>query len=273
MDEFDAKPFLPYRDLLHDGLKGSRTKHDIHFLTTCDVTAFKAYEAQCKAQRRRPPSLVAYFARCAAVVVAKNPERIAGVYRRRLLVPRHVNIVLTAVTGVGGGEGMPLLLGFKKAEEKNLAELSREMTDEIRALRRRAIAEEKGYQRIRRFALLPSGLRWIVYRFASKIPRLRRGMAEHLACVFITSVTQFSNGRGGWGLPIMPYSLGFTLGGISKRPWVVDDQVVVRECLDFTITVDHIITDGAAGCLLANELAEEIESGRLLAEFDLPRSD
>lgn len=204
------------------------------------------------------------------MVLAENPERMAAIYRDQILVPRHVDIMLTVVTGAGGDEGIPLLMPFKNVDKKNLAEFSREMTDAIRGLRRRAIAGEKGYLLAMRFARLPGWLRRAIYFTSGLVPKWQRGLKQHLSCVFITTITQFSGGRGGWGFPIVPYSLGFTMGGISKRPWVVGDEVVVRECLDVTITVDHLITDGGNACTLAVKLAEELESGRLLAEFDLP---
>ncbi len=270
----EIKPLVPYRRLLDDGLRLSSGKHNLHVIGSCDISKFTEFSRQCVANRQRPPSLVAYFARCVGVVLSENPERMASLYKDKLLVPRHVNIVLTVVTGAGGDEGIPLLMPFEKVDEKNLAEISREMTDAIRALRRRAVSGEKGYKMAMGFASLPVWMRRGIYTASGLVPKWRRGMAKHLSSVFITSITQFSGGRGGWGFPITPYSLGFTIGGMSKRPWVVDDQVVVRECLDVTITVDHIITDGGNACILATKLGDELESGRVLAEFEVapPRS-
>lgn len=264
----EIKPLLSYRRLLDDGLRLSKGKHNLHVIGSCDISKFTEFSRQCVANRQRPPSLVAYFARCVGVVLSQNPDRMASVYKDKLLIPRHVNVVLTVVTGAGGDEGIPLLMPFEKVDEKNLTEISREMTDAIRGLRRRAVAGEKGYQMAMRFASLPGWMRRGIYTISAIVPKWRRGMSKHLSSVFITSITQFSDGRGGWGFPITPYSLGFTIGGMSKRPWVVDDQVVVRECLDVTITVDHIITDGGNACILATKLGDELESGRVLAEFE-----
>ena len=268
----EIKPIVPYRRLLDDGLRLSKGKHNLHVIGSCDISRFTEFSRQCVANRQRPPSLVAYFARCVGVVLAENPERMASLYKDKLLVPRHVNVVLTVVTGAGGDEGIPLLMPFEKVDEKNLTQISHEMTEAIRGLRRRAVAGEKGYQMAMKFAGLPDWMRRGIYGASALVPKWRRGMAKHLSSVFITSITQFSDGRGGWGFPITPYSLGFTIGGLSKRPWVVDDQVVVRECLDVTITVDHIITDGGNACILATKLANELESGRVLAEYELPQT-
>lgn len=271
-DLHEIKQLVPYRRLLDDGLRLSRSKHNLHVIGSCDISKFTEFSRQCVANKQRPPSLVAYFARCVGVVLAENPERMASLYKDKLFVPRHVNIVLTVVTGAGGDEGIPLLMPFERVDEKNLAEISREMTDAIRSLRRRAVSGERGYQLAMKFASLPNWMRRGIYGVSSVVPKWRRSMAKHLSSVFITSITQFSDGRGGWGFPITPYSLGFTIGGLSKRPWVVDDEVVVRECLDVTITVDHIITDGGNACILATKLGDELESGRVLAEFEVAPS-
>ncbi len=47
--------------------------------------------------------------------------------------------------------------------------------------------------------------------------------------------------------PLVPYTrspLLITIGAIHKKPWVIDDQVVVREILPLYITYDHRFVDG-----------------------------
>ncbi len=52
-----------------------------------------------------------------------------------------------------------------------------------------------------------------------------------------------------------------TLGGIAKKPGVVDDQITVREYLHLTISVDHDVVDGAPIARFGNELMTLIEQG------------
>ena len=40
-------------------------------------------------------------------------------------------------------------------------------------------------------------------------------------------------------------TLTVTVGGITKKPGVVDDRIEIREFLDLTISIDHDVVDGA----------------------------
>jgi hypothetical protein len=42
-------------------------------------------------------------------------------------------------------------------------------------------------------------------------------------------------------------SLVVVVGGLSRRPIAVDDQIVIHDVLDLTITIDHNVVDGAPG--------------------------
>lgn len=47
----------------------------------------------------------------------------------------------------------------------------------------------------------------------------------------------------GWGIPLTPAPLMVTVGGIGPRPVLMDGDVVEREHLSLTISVDHDIID------------------------------
>ena len=55
-------------------------------------------------------------------------------------------------------------------------------------------------------------------------------------------------------VPILPPGTGAILavGQVAKSPWVVDDQVVVRDVLELSMSFDHRQIDGAlASAVLA----------------------
>lgn len=268
-EPIQIETFPPFRRLLDDYLQLGSAKHNIHFIASFDVSAFVTFAAQCKVNRRRPPSIVACVARCLGVVLARHPRLMAATYRDKLLVPRHVNIIMT-VSAKAGGDYLPLLMTIERTEEKTLAQIGTEMSSEARALRRRATQGEGGYKWGFWFAQRPPWLRRGIYRLCRFVPKLNRGLARYYSNIALTSVTQYAEGVGMWAFPVMAYSLGITMGGVSKKPVVVGDEIVARDCLDITLTVDHVITDGAAAAKFMAELGEEIVSGRLLAEFDEP---
>ncbi len=55
------------------------------------------------------------------------------------------------------------------------------------------------------------------------------------------------------------------VGGMARRPKVVDDQVAVRDVLDMTLTIDHNVVDGAPAARFAARLRELIERAAVLS--------
>jgi pyruvate/2-oxoglutarate dehydrogenase complex dihydrolipoamide acyltransferase (E2) component len=57
---------------------------------------------------------------------------------------------------------------------------------------------------------------------------------------------------GGWGIPMPNWTLSVTLGGINKKPGVVEEKIEIRKVLDMTISIDHDIGDGAPAARFVN---------------------
>ena len=51
---------------------------------------------------------------------------------------------------------------------------------------------------------------------------------------------------------------------IRKRPWVVDDEIVVREIMLLSLSLDHRVVDGAVGAHFMNAVKEVLENPGLL---------
>ncbi|MFB6151559.1 MAG: dihydrolipoamide acetyltransferase family protein [Haloarculaceae archaeon] len=80
------------------------------------------------------------------------------------------------------------------------------------------------------------------------------------------SVTNFGVVGGEYATPIINYPetaiLG--LGAIEKRPAVVDGEVVARETLPLSLSIDHRVIDGADAARFVNTLVEYLEEPTLL---------
>lgn len=84
-------------------------------------------------------------------------------------------------------------------------------------------------------------------------PRLRAFLADDLA----TPV------RWRRRIPIAPptlASLFVVVGGLSRRPRVVDDEIVVRDVLNLTVTIDHNVVDGAPATRFGADLRHRMEN-------------
>lgn len=82
----------------------------------------------------------------------------------------------------------------------------------------------------------------------------------------LTGVTFTLNNYGFYGtrfgvqIILPPQSTTLGMGKIEKRPWVVDDQIHIRELADFTMAFDHRVMDGRDAGLFLNDLKRSLEN-------------
>jgi pyruvate/2-oxoglutarate dehydrogenase complex dihydrolipoamide acyltransferase (E2) component len=81
--------------------------------------------------------------------------------------------------------------------------------------------------------------------------------------VSLSSIGMFGQG-GGWGIPVSNATLQITLGGVVKRPALIEGQLKERQYLCVTISVNHDIVDGAPAARFAQTLKELVESASIL---------
>src|SRR5262249_20056465 len=108
-------------------------------------------------------------------------------------------------------------------------------------------------------------------RIPGAIPAMYAVMARSVAVrqrictVAVTSVGMFAGGSGFGLTPMTLMTLEVVVGGMAKRPRVVDGRIEVRDVLDLTIAIDHNIVDGAPATRFCAELRELIESAAVLS--------
>jgi pyruvate dehydrogenase E2 component (dihydrolipoamide acetyltransferase) len=83
------------------------------------------------------------------------------------------------------------------------------------------------------------------------------------------TVTNAGNIGGLMATPIINVPEVAILGvhALRKRPWVVDGEIVVRDIMLLSISLDHRVVDGAVGAHFMNRVKESLENpGMLLFE-------
>ncbi|MFQ1003688.1 2-oxo acid dehydrogenase subunit E2 [Modestobacter sp. SSW1-42] len=75
----------------------------------------------------------------------------------------------------------------------------------------------------------------------------------------MTAVGMFAAGGGFAIAPPTLASLLVVVGGLSRRPRVVGDEIVVRDVLDLTVSVDHNVVDGAPATRFGADLRRLLE--------------
>jgi pyruvate/2-oxoglutarate dehydrogenase complex dihydrolipoamide acyltransferase (E2) component len=59
------------------------------------------------------------------------------------------------------------------------------------------------------------------------------------------------------------HSIAISFGAITKKPWVVNGEVAIRDILHLTVTFDHDVIDGVPARRFVQDLITHIEKGIL----------
>tara|TARA_R110000868_G_scaffold132381_3_gene343285 strand:- start:3583 stop:4404 length:822 start_codon:yes stop_codon:yes gene_type:complete len=146
---------------------------------------------------------------------------------------------------------------IEHANQKDVSQIASELTKKSKAVRNGE--DEVLEKNTALFKYLPWCLcrlylniaSWLIYGLNLDLTRF--GLPKDpFGSVMITSVGGLGIDRG--FAPLIPYTrvpLLVSVGKIDKRPWVIDDQVVVRPVLEIGVTFDHRIIDGVHAAKLA----------------------
>lgn len=229
-----------------------RQKHTVHGLVEFDVTQARQVIRQYKVQTGETLSFTAFVVACLGKAIDMNRHMHAyRNWRNQLIIFDEVDVNTLFEVEVDGKKTIRphILRGVNK-------KTFREIHQEIRAFQQ----EHKSSQEskfIEWFVLLPGFIRRLFYWALFKNPHL---LKEYYGTVMMTAVGMFGTGSG-WGIPVPNHTLQLTLGGIAKKPGIVDDRIEVREYLSVTVSFDHDIIDGAPAARFTQRLKELTESG------------
>ena len=255
--EHRTVPFPRSRGPVVDAGRLAHRRHIVHGLLELDVTEPRRVIRQNKAATGERLSFTGHIIACLAQAVEAHPMAHAyRDWRNRLVIFDEVDVV-TMIETEAGGVALPHIL--RAANRKSF----REIHEEIRSIqaRPRASAQKGGLTRLGSYA--PRFARGLFYRALRQNPHW---MKRYAGTTIVTAVGMFARG-GGWALGFLPmHTLGLTIGGIAERPALVDGELVAREVLCLTMSVDHDIVDGAPAARFAQTLAELVESGSALKD-------
>ncbi len=221
----------------------------MHGLLDVDIT-----EARRLLTAARPPlSMTAFVIASVARAVAAQPEVHAyRDWRGRLVRHRHVDVqVLVEVPTRQGPFGLVHVV--RDADIRGVPEIS----VELRAVQADMGAVATG-RALQRFGP-PAGL--IPGVFPSMYAVMGRSVRAHelTGTVQVTAVGMFADGGGFAIAPPTLASLSVVVGGMSRRPRVVEEAIAVRDVLDLTVTIDHNVVDGAPATRFGADLRRRME--------------
>ena len=251
------EPSPRIRRLMADGGRLGRENHLVHGLYEMDVTAARQAIRSYRAQSGDGLSLNAYMIASVGRAVEQH-KQIQACFsgRRNVVIFDDVDInTMFEVEENGQKTIRPHIL--RAVNKKTPAELY----TEIRAFQQDPnVGGEK--RAIEWFVRLPGFLRRAVLRAMFRNPTW---LKELNGTVSLSSVGMFGQG-GGWGIPVSNATLQITLGGIVKRPALIEGKLTERQYLCVTISVNHDLVDGAPAARFAQTLKEIVESGEVLKQ-------
>jgi pyruvate/2-oxoglutarate dehydrogenase complex dihydrolipoamide acyltransferase (E2) component len=248
------------RAVIVDGLAVVARRHMVHAFVDVDVTHPRRMLREREQGAQERISFTAFVIAAAARAIAEHPHLNAyRDWRNRLIVFDDVDVA-TLIEVDAGAVAIPHVI--RGANRKSV----RAIHDEIRSIQARPAGSPQRSGWVQRLsAHVPGVVRRLFLRGLRRFPRSLRRLA---GTTVVTAVGMFGGPGGGWALGIVPlHTLGLTLGGIAERPAVVAGQIVAREYLELTVSVDHDVVDGAPAARFVRRLRASIEEGACLNEL------
>lgn len=230
-------------------------RHWMCGLLEVDVTVGKERLAREKERTGESLSFTGWLISCLAAAVAENKQ--VQTYRKghhQLVVFDDVNVGML-IEHKGGLMGHVIVHADRKS--------CREIHQEIRAVQAASVPATRGMPRwFRALMLLPwplsAAAKAVIRAWGRHHPSM---LAASSGTTFVSAVGMFGKGHGGFGISETPHSLSLFLGGIARKPAIVDGRIEARDLLSLTVLFDHDVIDGAPATRFVARLVELIESG------------
>jgi pyruvate/2-oxoglutarate dehydrogenase complex dihydrolipoamide acyltransferase (E2) component len=249
---YSVVPFSKNRRLVTDLGRLSSGKPTIRGLLEIDVTLPRKIINDYKEKTGKSLSFTAYLASCLGQAVSAN-KRIHAYqnWRGQLVIFEDVDITIM-IEVEEAGKNFPIGHIVRSANNKTVHQIQAEIR-EVQAKPK----EAKNTRSLSYVSLLPGIIRRCLLKWIDLSPhRFKR----YKGTVILTSIGMFGQG-GGWGLSLPSHTLGVTIGGISRKPGIIDDRIEPREYLHVTLDFNHDVVDGAPAARFAEHFRELVESG------------
>jgi len=253
-DDFEIFSVPVQRNLVVDAGHLASKRHIIHGFVEVDVT--KAQEIR----RKENLSFTAFLIASLARAVASQPK-VQGMLnpRGKLVVFRNVDVA-TMIEPANGRDAFPHIV--RDANSRSVQDIGKELHD----VKQRPENSQQQQKNLDLYARLPRWIRLRIFRWMMRKPQRRQNL---MGTVSLSSVGMFGGAGGGYAIGYLPcHTMGVFVGGIAKKPGVVDDgdKIEVREYVCLTLQFDHDVVDGAPAARFAKAFADLLESAAVLLE-------
>jgi pyruvate/2-oxoglutarate dehydrogenase complex dihydrolipoamide acyltransferase (E2) component len=257
MTEFKTVIFPNSRIATIDIGKVSKSKHHVTALIEVDVTLGREKISKYK----RAVGMISFNAwLIKTIALSLKEHETATAYltgKRKLVIFDDINISISVEKKLGDTR-VPVPMVIEKADAKSIETIYAEIeqakktivTENDIVLQRKTQLVEKLYY------WLPGFLRRYVWRFLLKHPYTA---FEKMGNVAITSIGMIGKVNG-WFIPTSVHPVCFGISSVTKKPKVVDNEIVIRDILNMTVLLDHDVIDGAQMARFISHLVAHVEN-------------
>ena len=261
---YKIKKFSKVRQALSDVYDVSLKKTNVIGLIELDVEKARQLIKKHEKDTGVKLSFTGWLIKCIGQAVSEHREVHAYRIKRNKIIVFdnvHVNVMVEKTTS--SGKKVPINHIIKFANEKSVQNI----TKEIREIQEREVEEKNqivegtpGFY-LKLYPLVPKFIKNIIIRRKLENTKF---FIENAGTVTVTSLGMFAKELSGWAIPFTTSTLGIAIGGIKKKPTLVDDKLKEHEFLNLTVQIDHKIVDGGPITRFISTLSSLIESA-----FDL----
>jgi len=256
------KDRIPTLDFLAVG----DNKHYVKGLIEVDVTNGRQIINNYEQQTAIKISFTAWLLKCIGKAASEFKEVHSLMKGKRNIISfDDVDISIT-VERLAKGIKVVIPLVIRKTNGKSVKEIH----DEIRSAQSEnvdgatVLGENPLKKWVKFYTKLPKSMRRFLIKKLLKNPlRVKKLMGT----IIVTAIGMFGK-LYGWPIPTTSHPLAFAIGGITKKPGVINDKIEIREYLTMTILLNHDVVDGAPAARFIDKLKDLIESGYGLMELE-----
>jgi pyruvate/2-oxoglutarate dehydrogenase complex dihydrolipoamide acyltransferase (E2) component len=233
--------------------------HYVKGLIEIDVTEGLTKIREHEKNTREKISFTAWLLKCIGQAASEYKEVHSMMMGKKKIIKfDDVDISITVEKTVNGVKS-PMPLVVRKTNKKTVKQIN----DEIRKAQSEQVSEATILgshdikKKVKYYLSLPRFFRRFLIKRRLKDPIK---VKQLMGTIIVTSVGMFSKVHG-WPIPTSNHPLAFGVGGIKKKPGVIDNEIKIREYLIMTILFNHDVVDGAPATRFVSRFGELIESG------------
>lgn len=235
----------------------ARRKHNVPALLEVDVTDTRSHLRNTRRERGPSVSFNAWLIKTVSRTLESHPQAHAfRAGRRMVLSPTGIHIA-TMVERSLDGERVPLVYVVRNTETKNAETISAELEEMVT---KESDSKEVELGRKTRlidafYFLLPGPIRRIGWRYILANPHRTNSI---MGSALVTNISMMGS-TSGWFTPHTVHPVSIGIGGIVRKPGVVNGRIAVREIMHMSVIMDHDVIDGAPMARFVRDLVQNIE--------------